>query len=139
MKANEVLRLLQITRQTLHNYVKFNKIKYRVKTSGDYDYDKESVYKIMDKELERINAIYCRVSTNKQKQDLENQKEALKTFCTNNGIIIHHIYEDIGSGLNFDRKQFQMMLNDIVSHKINNLFITYKDRLSDTMFNGKTP
>jgi hypothetical protein len=48
----------------------------------------------LNKDVERINAIYCRVSTSKQKQDLENQAETIKIFCKKNGIVIKDIYKD---------------------------------------------
>lgn len=134
MKSKEVLKLLKISRVTLCNYVKSNKIRVKEKVNGFYDYCKEDVYKLLDKDLERTNVIYCRVSTKKQEKDLENQKQILKQFCNKNGIIVKDIYEDIGSGINFDRKEFQRLLNDIVNHKIDKVFITYKDRLSRISF-----
>lgn len=130
MKAKRVLKLLKITRPTLSKYVKIGRIKASVLPNGFYDYDEESVYKSLNKKLSRKSVLYCRVSTNKQKKDLENQEKTLKDFCTNNGVIISDIYRDIGSGINFDRKEFQRLLKDIISHKVNRVYITYKDRLS---------
>ena len=53
----------------------------------------------------RINVIYCRVSSNAQKPELSNQAEAMKEFCTANGITIDKIIKEIGGGLNFKRKK----------------------------------
>lgn len=36
--------------------------------------------------------------------------------------------------MNFDRKDFQRLVNDIVNHRISKVFITYKDRLSRISF-----
>ena len=72
MKSNKVLKLLNITRPTLSHYVKIGKLKATMQPNGFYDYDEESVYKIINKDIERKNAIYARVSTLKQKRDLEN-------------------------------------------------------------------
>lgn len=134
MTSKEVLKLLKISRVTLCNYVKLNKIRVKEKVNGFYDYCKEDVYKLLDKDLERTNVLYCRVSTKKQEKDLENQKYILKQFCNKNGIIVNDIYQDIGSGINFDRKEFQRLVNDVVNHKIDKIFITYKDRLSRISF-----
>ena len=40
MKSREVLKLLKITRMTLYNYVKTNKIRVKKQTNGTYDYNK---------------------------------------------------------------------------------------------------
>ena len=134
MKSNKVLKLLNITRPTLSRYVKEKIVKYKVQPNGFYDYDEESVYKILNKSIERKNVIYTRVSTQKQKTDLENQKKIVEKYCIENGIKISDIYSDIGSGINFDRKEFQRLLNDVVNHKISKIYITYKDRLSRVSF-----
>ena len=96
MKCNKVLSLLNITRQTLCRYVKNNTIKVNELPSGQYDYDEESVYKVLNKNLDRKNVIYTRVSTQKQKPDLANQKKTIESYCLKNGIQISDIYSDIG-------------------------------------------
>ena len=134
MKSNKVLKLLQVTRPTLCRYVKEGTIKVKKLPSGFYDYDEEAVYKFLNKDLERKNIIYCRVSTAKQKKDLENQKKNVESYCLKNGIKISDVYSDIGSGINFDRKEFQRLVNDVVNHRISKVYITYKDRLSRISF-----
>ena len=135
MTAKEVLRILQITRPTLTKYVKEEKIKVIVKGNGRYDYDADSVYKMLNKEIERKTYLYARVSTSKQKKDLENQVQLLKNFCFQNGYIIHGVYQDVASGISFDkRKQFFEMLDDILAGKVNRVIITYKDRISRVGF-----
>ena len=135
MTAKEVLRILQITRPTLTKYVKDGKIKVTVKGNGRYDYDADSVYKMLNKDIERKTYLYARVSTAKQKKDLENQVQLLKNFCFQNGYIINGIYQDIANGISFDkRKQFFEMLDDVLTGKVNRVIITYKDRLSRVGF-----
>ena len=135
MTAKEVLRVLQITRQTLTKYVKEGKLKVTVKGNGRYDYDADSVYKMLNKDIERKTYLYARVSTAKQKKDLEHQVQLLKNFCFQNGYIIHGIYQDIASGISFEkRNQFFDMLDEILAGKVNKVIITYKDRLSRVGF-----
>lgn len=135
MTAAEVLRILQITRPTLTKYVREGKLKVTVKGNGRYDYDADSVYKMLNKDIERKTYLYARVSTSKQKKDLENQVQLLKNFCFQNGYVINGIYQDIASGISFDkRKQFFEMLDDILAGKVNKVIITYKDRLSRVGF-----
>lgn len=135
MTAKEVLRILQITRPTLTKYVKDDKLKVTVNGNGRYDYDADSVYKMLNKDIERKTYLYARVSTPKQKKDLENQVQLLKNFCFQNGYVINGIYQDIASGISFDkRKQFFEMLDEILAGKVNKVIITYKDRLSRVGF-----
>ena len=134
MKCKQVLKLLQITRPTLSHYVKNGKIKASMQINGQYVYDDESVYKALNKDLKRQSVIYCRVSTQKQKKSLQKQKEQLESYCYSKGITINNVYQDIGSGLNFDRKGFQNLIDDIINHKVAQVFITYKDRLSRVSF-----
>lgn len=134
MKSNKVLKLLNVTRPTLCRYVKTGLLKVKSLPNGYYDYDEESVYKLLDKDLERKSVIYCRVSTSKQNKDLENQKNTVEKYCLENGVKISDVYLDIGSGINFDRKEFQRLINDVVNHKISKVYITYKDRLSRISF-----
>ncbi len=134
MKSNKVLKLLNVTRPTLCRYVKTGLLKVKPLPNGYYDYDDESVYKLLDKNLTRKSVIYCRVSTQKQKNDLINQRKSIEKYCFENGIKISDVYSDIGSGINFDRKEFRRLINDIINHKISKVYITYKDRLSRISF-----
>ena len=136
MKANEALSILRVTRPTLARYVKEGKIKVTVLPTGRYDYDEESIYKFLNKNVQRKTVLYCRVSTTKQKKDLINQEEILKQYCFSNGLTINAIYKDIASGIDFEnRKDFFAMLDEIIAGKIDTVVITYKDRLSRIGFN----
>lgn len=136
MKAKEVLSILRITRPTLTKYVKNGTIKVQVLPNSRYDYDEKSVYDFLNKNVDRKTVLYCRVSTQKQKQDLKNQEDLLKQFCFSNGIKINNVYKDIASGIDFEkRKDFFIMLDEIIAGKIDTVVITYKDRLSRIGFN----
>lgn len=135
MKAKEVLQLLQVTRPTLTKYVKEGIIKTTVLPNGRYDYDKESVYKLFNKGVDRKTYIYARVSTYKQKPDLENQINMLKQFCFSNGYCVNRVFSDIASGISFEkRKDFFAMLDEVISGKVERVVITYKDRISRVGF-----
>lgn len=130
-----MLNILRITRPTLTKYVKDGTIEVNKLVNGRYDYDDESVYKFLNKDLKRKTYIYARVSTNKQKNDLENQINLLKQFCFNNGYIISGIYSDIASGISFEKRtSFFELLDEIIQHKVERVIITYKDRLSRVGF-----
>jgi len=131
MKAKEVLNLLQISRKTLHVYSKDGRIRYTVMPNKQYSYNEEDVYKILNKDVKRKTVLYARVSTAKQKNDLQNQIEQMKQWCFMNGNTISAIYSDIASGISFEkRKGFFEMLDEIINNKVEKVIITYRDRLS---------
>ena len=135
MKAKELLSTLKITRQTLTRYVKLGKIKFTLNPLGRYEYDEKSVYAFLNKDIERKVYVYARVSTNKQKKDLQNQIELLKTYCFSNGIKINGVYSDIASGISFDKRiDFFKLLDEIIAGKVESVIISYKDRLSRVGF-----
>ena len=125
MKANEVLSLLRISRKTLHVYASTGKIRFTVMPNGYYDYSNEDVYKLLNKDVKRKTVIYARVSTVKQKEDLEDQIQQLKQWCFMNGYTINAIYSDIASGISFDkRKGLFEMLDEIIDYKVERAIIT---------------
>ncbi|MDA8143094.1 MAG: IS607 family transposase [Thermoplasmatales archaeon] len=131
MKAEEVLNLLQISRKTLHVYAHNGRIRYTVMPNKRYDYSEEDVYKILNKDVKRKTVLYARVSTSKQKNDLQNQIDQMKQWCFMNGFTINAIYSDIASGISFDkRKGFFDMIDEIMNNKVEKVVVTYKDRLS---------
>lgn len=134
MKANKVLKILNVTRPTLVKYVKDGTIRTTTLPNGTYDYNDEDVYLKSGRTKERVSVIYSRVSTAKQKMDLENQEKTLMNWCNANGVKIAKSYKDVASGMNFDRKQFMTMLDDILEYKVDAVYITYKDRLSRISF-----
>ena len=74
--------------------------------------------------------IYARVSTPKQKADLENQIKFLRQYLVSKGLNPEYVYSDIASGMNEDRKGLNEMMSDIISGKISKVVISHKDRLT---------
>lgn len=131
MKAKQVLDLLAITRPTLTKYVKNGWIEVEKLKNGKYWYSEKSVYSFLNKKMDKKIVIYARVSTQKQKNDLENQIELLKKYCFENGYQINKIYKDIASGISYEkRNDFFVLLDEVQSGKIEKIIITYKDRIS---------
>ena len=90
---------------------------------------------ILDPESEKETdsksvCIYARVSTAKQKNDLNNQVDFLRKYLVSNGINPGNVYTDIASGMNEDRKGLNEMMNDIINGKISKVVISHKDRLT---------
>lgn len=138
MKSKEVLSMLGISRVTLCRYVKLGKIRVVELPNGYYDYNREDVYKIKGLDIKRKKVIYARVSTSKQKKDLENQIETITAYVNKNGYGIDEVYSDIASGMNLDRKGFTKLLSAVMANEIDEVFISYKDRLARLDFDFLT-
>lgn len=133
MKAKQVLNILGICRQTLCNYVKQGKIKINSKYSRTfYDYDDDSVYALIGKNAINSNkqiVSYARVSTQAQKQQLEEQNMRIYNSCINRNIQLSKQYFDIKSGMNSDRPEFQKLIQEVIKGNISLIVIENKDRL----------
>lgn len=135
MKAKDAMSKLQISRPTLYRWTKSGIIKTTRKPSGQLDYDAESVYALLNKGSNRGVYLYGRVSTNKQKADLDNQMQILEQFAMTNGYQIAGAFKDIASGISFKkRKEFFKLLDLVIDNKVSKVIITYKDRLSRVGF-----
>lgn len=125
--SKESCKILGICRKTLQTYANNNKIKY-IRTEGGWrKYDVESYLNlntINDQEVLKIKVCYCRVSSYEQKEDLERQINYLTEKFPN-----HLIIKDIGSGINFKRKGLLKIIDLAVENKLDELVITYKDKL----------
>lgn len=126
--AKEVKLQLGITGQTLYNWRKGNKIKFKELNSRNFLYDISSLE--LTDSPKRQNVIYARVSNTKQKDDLDRQISILSEFMVTKGLIVDKIYQDIASGMNEDRKGFNKLCLDVMENKIDTIFISYKDRLT---------
>jgi len=126
MKAKEVMLKYGICRETLCRWAKTGKIRYNLTPTGRYDY----IDKIEpNTEINRKTVIYARCSTIGQKDNLERQIERLKSFASAKGLTINHVYSEIASALNYNRKEYRKLYKDIISNNIETIIIEYKDRL----------
>lgn len=73
----------------------------------------------------RKKIIYARVSSSKQKNDLDKQINFIKQQFPE-----YTIVKDIGSGFNFERKGFISLLEQVMSGKIEEIVIAHNDRLT---------
>lgn len=128
--AKEAKNILKINATTLKSWKDKGILSYKKLSDKKILYDIDSVLKDSDINDNRLNVIYARVSNTKQHNDLLNQIELVKSYCITNGIKISKVYQDIASGMNENRKDFNILINDVISGKIKNIYISFKDRLT---------
>jgi putative resolvase len=130
----EFAKLIGKTEQTLRNWDKNNTLKpNHVTKSGYRYYSQEQInhffgFKNIKKQQTRRIIGYCRVSSNKQKDDLERQIENVKTYMFARGYQFD-IISDIGSGINYNKKGLNQLIELISSSQVEKIVILYKDRL----------
>ena len=123
--------LLNVSVKTLQRWDRVGVLKSnRTPTNRRYyTYDQYLQFKgIKTKNDIRNVVIYARVSTRNQNDDLKNQVEFLRTFCNSKGIIVNQCIEDFGSGLNYNRKKWNSLLEQVMENKIKTIIISSKDR-----------
>lgn len=130
-KIGQFAKLIGVSIRTLRDWDKKNILKPIKITEGGTRFYSDSQLKkylgISDDIKVKKNYVYARVSNQNQKDDLKNQIEFLKTFCNAQGIITEDLY-DIGSGLNYKRKNWNKLIQEVIKGNVENIFITYKDR-----------
>ena len=133
-KASEILG---VNKWTLRRYPEAT-LPVHFTPKGHRRYLLSDVLSLLGKQpTENINetAIYCRVSSQDQKNhgDLERQKGRVLEYCVNKKYNVTYIFEEVGSGLNDNRKKFHNLLDVITERKISKVVVEHKDRL--TRFN----
>ena len=131
-KVGEFSEKVGVSISTLQRWDRTNVLKSRRTSTNQRYYTDEDLNKVLNLEEEteskRKNVGYCRVSTQSQKHNLENQKEFVSVYSLSHGVILDEIYTDIGSGLNYKRKNWNTLLKQVEANEVDKIYITYKDR-----------
>jgi len=130
MKPAEFSNRIGVSEQTLRNWDNTGKLIAK-RTKGNhrfYTEDDYNDYMGISSKNQKKSYIYARVSTRNQKDDLENQIEFLKQYTNAKGIIVDACLTDIGSGMNYKRKRWNELLDMVMQDKVDNIYVSYKDR-----------
>jgi predicted site-specific integrase-resolvase len=101
---------------------------YRTPTNRRY-YTHEQYVQIAGGGLQRHIVVYSRVSSAAQKEDLARQQAALRAYCLQHGKVVEAWLQDIGSGLNYERKQFVRLMDMVEAGEVGEIIIAHTDRL----------
>ena len=129
----EFAKAIGKTTKTLRNWDKSGKLKpARVEYTGYRYYSQEQLnhflgLKNMESKSKKVIG-YCRVSSHKQKDDLERQIENVKTYMYAKGYQFE-IVTDIGSGINYNKKGLHQLIDMITNSEVEKIVVLYKDRL----------
>ena len=147
VRTKKACEILGCCPDTLRRWTEEGKLNaYRVSEKGNRRWDEDELRAY----LGEINpgqtttaskgnrvAVYCRVSTSDQKShgDLDRQKLRLLEYCAEKKYAVEYVFEEVGSGLNDNRKKLLQMMRLACEHKFDKVVIEHYDRL--TRFNFK--
>jgi len=135
--GKEASEILGVHQRTLYNW-ETNGLIETIRTSGNkrlYNVNKfiqnkkctDTICTNLDDldKKEKLNICYVRVSSNNQKDDLMRQKTQMQQLYPS-----YIIIEEIGSGLNLNKKGIKKIIKLAIAGKINELVVAYRDRLT---------
>lgn len=131
IRLNEMAKRLNVSVKTLQRWDREG-ILVAKRTPTDrryYTEDQYLEYIGSSTKSKRKTIAYVRVSSTNQKDDLRSQITFIRNYVNAKGEILDDVIEDIGSGLNYNRKHWNdLLLNQIPKGEIEKIYITYKDR-----------
>lgn len=128
---NKFAKMIGVSSQTLRNWDNKGKLHPHHTTSNGYRYYSEEQFNNIMKiniNNDRYVIGYCRVSSYKQKDDLERQVNNMKLYLTSQGKPFK-IITDIGSGINYEKKGLRDLIKAMTNNEVEKVVVLFKDRL----------
>ena len=127
-KPNQFAEMLGVSVKTLQRWDNDGKlIANRTPTDRRYYTHKQYLDYVNESKRGKV-VIYTRVSSSNQKDDLVNQVNFLQQYANAKGLIVDEIIEDLGSGLNYNRKKWNKLIDESINGQVSKIIITHKDR-----------
>lgn len=125
-KISEYARLNHVQYRTVWNWIKQGKVQIERTDTG-------RVLIVVDEPVkDDVVAIYARVSSSENKDNLEKQAERLVSYANAKGYKVFKVVKEVGSGLNDARPKLQALLADT---SVTVILVEHKDRLTRFRFN----
>ena len=121
-KISQYARKYGVTIRTVWNWIYSGRLKTeRTDTNRIFIIEDE------DKNINDSVAIYARVSSSENKDNLERQKQRLLDYCSARGYRVIRTVTEVGSGLNDNRKKLESLLLD---ESVKKIVVEHSDRFS---------
>jgi len=132
ISISEASKELGVSTKTLRRWADDGKIKFERSPTNQRRFYLSDIKRIIPRDIDQVDARitinYARVSSHDQKADLIRQAQVLEAFSASKGWQFETI-QDLGSGLNYQKKGLKKLLKRILSGEVGRLVITHKDRL----------
>jgi len=119
VSSTQAQKVYKVAEQTLRDWANTGKVEFIRTANGHRRYKIEVVKEV------RKKIIYARVSSKKQENDLANQVKYLQKKYPD-----YEVVKDIGSGINYKRKGFRRILEQLFKGDIEEVVVTTADRFS---------
>ena len=129
-KPKEASQYIGRSISTLQRLDYSGKLKAHRTTTNRRYYTKEQLDTFLGKKAQtrRLQIAYARVSSYEQKPELQHQLDYIRNYVNAKGIILDQEITDIGSGLNYNRKKWNKLMDLVEENKVGKIYIAYKDR-----------
>jgi len=130
LTPSDVAEIFGMSRSGVIKWIREGKIK-AIEINGRWRIPYSEVERLLSGGKVKQVAIYARVSSNTQKDDLERQLNALRDWVKKTlGEVSVIEVKDIGSGLKEDRRGLKKLLELAKRRQIDAIVVAYKDRLT---------
>jgi len=133
LTISEVSERLGITIDSLRKWERKGVLKPIRTPGGHRRYSEEDLVNITGKKVSdsqnRKTVLYCRCSTEKQRENLDRQKLRLMEHVHDKKYD-YIVMEEIASGVNENRRQLNRLLDMIFKNQVERVVIEWKDRLA---------
>ena len=139
LSISDAASILGVSDETLRNWEREGKLTPFHTEGGLRRYYRTDIEKLAGIYVEPVRessgkrvVIYCRVSSHEQKTkgDLERQVGRMTTEALKRGYSIIAVFDEVGSGMNDNRKKLQKLFELVEKKEIDVVLIEHKDRLS---------
>lgn len=129
LSIHEASKLIGVAVSTMRRWESEGRLIPERTEGGHRRYDRDALlnYKY-HKENKKLTVGYCRVSSSDQREDLSRQVKTVSDYCAAKGYQFK-IIQDLGSGLNYNKKGLKELIELICHKEIEKVVINYKDRL----------
>ena len=132
ISIGDTAKELGVSVKTIRRWANAGKLRFERSPSGHRRFFLADIKRITPRDFnkleDRVTINYARVSSHDQKDDLTRQIQVLEAFSGTNGWQFETI-QDLGSGLNYNKKGLQKLLKRIMKGDVGRLVVTHKDRL----------
>lgn len=122
-KISKYAKLQGVTPRTIWRWIKDGKLTIERTDTNRVLVVIDELTEIKQKKV----AIYSRVSSSENKDNLEKQKQRLLDYCAAKGYVVSNVVTEIGSGLNDNRVKLEKLITD---DSIDIIVVEHKDRLA---------
>lgn len=141
-KPGEIAKMVGVSISIIQRWGNEGVIPFKKTHTGRRFLPKEDLINFLKKEgvfyeekVIRKDVIYARVSSHKQKENGDLDRQVSFIVNNVNGLSNLEVLSEVGSGLNDKRAKLLKLIKMISNDEVSRVFITYKDRLTRFGFN----